>query len=76
MSTRGATIKLKIIKNYENGQVKVDGCCWLVMMWCSKCRTAIDPPKREWLMAQLSCRSNDDAALNENLFYAICDQVD
>lgn len=45
-------------------------------MWCSKCRMAIDPSKRAWLMAQLSCRSNDDAALNENLFYAICDQVD
>lgn len=36
---------------------------------------AIDPPKRAWLMPQLSCRSNDDAALNENLFYAICDEV-
>jgi len=64
-STRGATIKLKIIKNYENGQVE----------WASA--GSIDPAGVTSLSVSMSWhfdfRLRLGCAFNENLFYAICD---
>lgn len=68
-STRGATIKLKIIKNYDNGQV--DGKCGAIdpAGAASSTRFSIS------LKLYIDSRQLLGCAFNENLFYAICDGV-
>lgn len=73
-STRGATIKLKIIKNYDNGQV--DGKCGAIDP-----AGVVSPTQRNSTQFSISlklyidCRQLLGCAFNENLFYAICDGV-